>query len=145
MRVSTQEKIDAAVSVLSDRKIETQIYVIQGASGELEAEIRLNPTDRVAEVALLLAQEGLNLHYDGKNVRVISPAPSQPLQPEQPDGPKVEIPPVTSDAITQSAVEYAMIVGLPPADLVKQKIGTGKDGRVTKQDVITHVNSKVSP
>lgn len=150
-RISGRKKIDETVQVLSSKQIPTQIFVIRREDGEQEAEIRLQPTDDLAAIGVMLAQEGLKLHYDGRNVRVIEPptggAPEvvvaeADLTPELPEQRWAW---EDTPEITGSAAEYAVDVGLRVQDLVEAKIGTGKDGRILKEDVVKHSERIVTP
>lgn len=148
MRVRGQEQIDRTVGILSNRKIASQVFTIRTPSGETEAEIRLQPTDDLIAIGLALAEDGFRLHYDGRYVRVITPpANALPDTEVAEEDLTAELPSSLTFAdgpqITGQAHEFALAVGLRVQDLVEQQIGTGKDGRIVKEDVSKLVQARV--
>ncbi len=152
MRPTDQERVDRLLQIFSKKKIESETHALRTEAGR-EFEIRLSPTEDLIAAALVVGEHGFKLHYDGRNVRVIQLLEGQ-LPEEQVDevvdeqgsliGTKARIASVDDSLITGSATEYALIHGLRPQDLVEEKIGTGADGRITRSDVQTYVQSRVT-
>ena len=151
MRPTDEAKVDRLLQTFSARKISSETHSVRTESGR-EFEIRLSPTEDLIGAALVVGEAGFKLHYDGRNVRVIDLPPSLPEEQtdEETDeqgsliGTKARIAPIDSNAITGTATEYALIHGLRPQDLIEEKIGTGADGRITRDDVHAYVQSRVT-
>jgi hypothetical protein len=145
-RIADREKAQKLLSTLADAGFGTVVTAETDGT-----EIQFGPTDDLIAAAILVAQAGCLLHYDGRRVRVIEQTPELPTvevvnEQDAIEG-KIDARTWTlahdDEVITEEAAALALSYGLKVDDLVKQKVGTGKDGRITKTDITTYVRGIV--
>lgn len=114
-----------------------------GSFDSTSLEIRIAPTEDLGAAALLLAESGLGLHYDGHDVIVIDRSAQTPTQVVDEEGNPAEgsMEP-TSALITPSALDVAQSVGVDVQELLDADVGSGANGRITKPDVVDYIKGR---
>jgi hypothetical protein len=141
-RITDASEAQALIGQLTDAGFTTAVTVEPDG-----VDIQIQPTDDLIAVAILVAQKGFRLQFDGRYVRVyeapLGDIPATEVDEHEAIEAKIAGRDWTiehdASVITEEAAALALSYGLKVDDLVAQKIGSGADGRITKADITNYV------